>query len=59
MSTTRFLIDGSEKIIGHYRFLLDTAKTEQERKEFTERINEEKRNLERLLADSAQPAQAA
>ena len=59
MSTTQFLINGSEKIIGHYRFLLDTAKTEQERKEFMERINEEKRNLERLLADSAQPAQAA
>ncbi|MDH2381328.1 hypothetical protein [Bradyrhizobium sp. CER78] len=59
MSTTQFLIQGSQKIIGHYRFLLDTAKTGQERKEFTKRIDEEKRNPERLLSDLARPAQAA
>ncbi|WP_223967751.1 hypothetical protein ACE103_20340 [Bradyrhizobium sp. ma5] len=59
MSTTQFLIQGSQKIIGHYRFLLDTAKTQQEQKELAKRIDEENRNLERLLADLARPAQAA
>ncbi|MBP1297649.1 hypothetical protein ABIF38_006611 [Bradyrhizobium japonicum] len=59
MSTTQFLIRGSQKVISHYQFLLDTAESEQERETFANRIEEEKRNLERLLADLARPAQAA
>ncbi|MCW2352364.1 hypothetical protein M2239_000538 [Bradyrhizobium elkanii] len=57
--STQFLIRGSQKVISHYQFLLDTAESEQERETFAKRIEEEKRNLERLLADLARPAQAA
>lgn len=59
MSTTQFLIRGSEKVISHYQFLLDTAKSDQEREKFARRIDEEKRNLERLYADLTRVAQAA
>ncbi|MHC2462759.1 hypothetical protein [Bradyrhizobium embrapense] len=59
MSTTQFLIRGSEKVISHYQFLLDTAKSDQEREKFARRIDEEKRNLERLYADPTQVARAA
>ncbi|MGY3527746.1 hypothetical protein ACVILK_000461 [Bradyrhizobium embrapense] len=59
MSTTQFLIRGSEKVISHYQFLLDTAKSDQEREKFARRIDEEKRNLERLYADLTQVARAA
>ncbi|WP_050400573.1 hypothetical protein [Bradyrhizobium embrapense] len=59
MSTTQFLIRGSEKVISHYQFLLDTAKSDQEREKFARRIDEEKRNLERLYADLPRVAQAA
>ncbi|PDT77393.1 hypothetical protein [Bradyrhizobium sp. C9] len=59
MSTKQFLIRGSEKVIRHYQFLLDTAKSDQEREKFARRIDEEKRNLERLFADLTQAAQAA
>ncbi|GKQ51208.1 hypothetical protein BRSPCE3_20630 [Bradyrhizobium sp. Ce-3] len=60
MSTGHFLIRGSQKVIGHYKYLLDTAKSDHEREKFARRIDEEKRNLERLLADHlARPTQAA
>ncbi|MHC1943433.1 hypothetical protein IF803_03505 [Bradyrhizobium sp. UFLA06-06] len=59
MSTTQFLIRGSQKVISHYLFLLDTAESEQDRETFAKRIEEEKRNLERLQADLARLAQAA
>ncbi len=40
------LIRGSEKIIGHYRLLLTSAKNEQERELYTSRIE-----CEQLLLD--------
>ncbi|WFU57735.1 hypothetical protein QA639_09595 [Bradyrhizobium pachyrhizi] len=35
------LIRGSEKIIGHYQYLLDTATSELEREGFRQRIHEQ------------------
>lgn len=55
----QLLIRGSEKIIGHYQFLLDAATSEQERERFRRRIEEERRILSRLLDDSDQSARAA
>lgn len=55
----RLLARGSEKVIGHYQFLLDTATSEQERERFRPRIEEERRIPSRLLDDSDQSARAA
>jgi len=56
----QILIRGSEKIIGHYQFLLDTAMSEDERELFRRRIEEERRILSRLLDTSDhQSARAA
>jgi hypothetical protein len=49
MSGTRdLLIRGSEKIIGHYRLLLASAKTEEERELYRSRIEREQRLLDEL-----------
>lgn len=49
MSSTRdLLIDGSEKVIGHYRQLLASAKTEKERELYRSRIERERRLLDEL-----------
>jgi hypothetical protein len=42
------LIDGSEKVIGHYRQLLASAKTEKERELYRSRIERERRLLDEL-----------
>jgi hypothetical protein len=42
------LIRGSEKVIGHYRLLLASAKTEQERELYKSRIEREQRLLDEL-----------
>ena len=42
------LIRGSEKIIGHYQYLLDTATSELERERFRQRIHEEQQLLDKL-----------
>ncbi|MBR0741242.1 hypothetical protein JQ581_30360 [Bradyrhizobium liaoningense] len=42
------LIRGSEKVIGHYRSLLTSAKTEKKRELYRSRIEREQRLLEEL-----------
>lgn len=42
------LIRGSEKVIGHYRLLLASAKTEKERELYRSRIEREQRLLNEL-----------
>lgn len=42
------LIRGCEKIIGHYRLLLASAKTESERQLYRSRIEREQRLLDQL-----------
>lgn len=42
------LIRGSEKVIGHYRLLLASAKTESERQLYRSRIEREQRLLDQL-----------
>jgi hypothetical protein len=42
------LIPGSEKVIGHYRLLLASAKTESERQLYRSRIEREQRLLDQL-----------
>lgn len=42
------LIRGSEKVIGHYRRLLASAKTEQERELYRSRIERERLLLDEL-----------
>lgn len=49
MSSIRdLLIDGSEKVIAHYRQLLASAKTEKERDLYRSRIERERRLLDEL-----------
>jgi hypothetical protein len=49
MSDVRdLLIRGSEKVIGHYRLLLASAKTENERELYRSRIEREQRLLNEL-----------
>jgi len=43
------LIRGSEKVNGHYRLLLASAKTEQERELYGSRIERERQLLDELL----------
>ncbi|MGY3445610.1 MULTISPECIES: hypothetical protein [unclassified Bradyrhizobium] len=45
----RLLIRGSEKVISHYQFLLDTAKSDHERELLTRRIEKERQMLNDLL----------
>jgi hypothetical protein len=42
------LIRGSEKVIGHYRLLLASAKNEEERERYRCRIEHEQRLLDEL-----------
>lgn len=42
------LIRGSERVIGHYRLLLASAKTEKERELYRSRIEREQRMLDKL-----------
>jgi hypothetical protein len=42
------LIRGSEKVIGHYRLLLTSARTEKERELYRSRIESEQRLLDEL-----------
>lgn len=49
MSSVRdLLIRGSEKVIGHYRLLLASAKTEKEAELYRSRIQREQRLLDQL-----------
>ncbi|KWV57459.1 hypothetical protein AS156_39860 [Bradyrhizobium macuxiense] len=55
----RLLIRGSEKVIGHYQFLFDTAKSEHERELLKRRIEKERQMLNDLLQGSDPAARAA
>ncbi|MCC8968400.1 hypothetical protein H8A95_40470 [Bradyrhizobium sp. Pear76] len=55
----RLLIRGSEKVIDHYQFLLDTEKSEHERELLKRRIEKERRMLNDLLQGSDPSARAA
>ena len=44
------LIRGSEKVIGHYRLLLASAKNDEERERYRRRIEHEQRLLDELHA---------
>jgi hypothetical protein len=46
------LIRGSEKVIGHYRLLLASAKDEEERELYRSRIERERRLLDELHGSS-------
>ncbi|MBR0707971.1 hypothetical protein [Bradyrhizobium liaoningense] len=48
-SVRDLLIRGSEKVIGHYELLLASAKSEEERQLYQERIEREQRLLHTLL----------
>ncbi|MCC8940622.1 MULTISPECIES: hypothetical protein [Bradyrhizobium] len=54
--TREFLIRSSEKVIGHYQFLLETATSGVERERFRRRIEEEKRLLDALTFEEKQAA---
>ncbi|MBR0875304.1 hypothetical protein JQ633_33440 [Bradyrhizobium tropiciagri] len=57
MSDVRdFLVRSSEKIIGHYQFLLGTANSSEERERFRSRIEQEKRLLDSLRSQEKQAA---
>jgi hypothetical protein len=58
-SIREVLVRGSEKVISHYQFLLDTAKSETERMHFRQRIEEERRLLQQLSTPEQHPARAA
>ena len=45
------LIRGSEKVIAHYRLLLESATTERERELYLGRIEREQRLLDQLRGD--------
>ena len=45
------LIRGSEKVIGHYEFLLASAKTEHERELYRQRIARERRLIRDLQGE--------
>ncbi|MFK4522145.1 hypothetical protein ABIF90_000126 [Bradyrhizobium japonicum] len=46
------LVRGSEKIINHYRWLLNRAETDSERTTYERRIAEEERLLQQLFQSS-------
>ena len=50
------LIRGSEKVIGHYRILLASAKTEAERQLYRSRIDREQRLLDELHSGNSRDA---
>ena len=57
MSDVRdFLVRSSEKIIGHYQFLLDTANSREERERFRSRIEQEMKLLDSLRDQEKQAA---
>jgi hypothetical protein len=57
MSDVReFLVRSSEKIIGHYQFLLRGAATSEERERFRGRIEQEQRLLDTLKGSGQQAA---
>jgi hypothetical protein len=45
------LISGSEKVVGHYRLLLASAKNERERELYRSRIEREQRLLDEVRCD--------
>jgi hypothetical protein len=55
----KFVIEGHEKIIGHYRRLLETSTSELERERFERCIEEEQEALNRLLQQAPRPQRAA
>ncbi|MEK9278375.1 MULTISPECIES: hypothetical protein [unclassified Bradyrhizobium] len=53
MNTDRdLLIRGSEKVIGHYEFLLANAKADHERKLYRQRIERERRLISDLQGEA-------
>jgi hypothetical protein len=55
-SQRELLIRGSEKVIGHYELLLASAKTEQERELYRQRIERELRLIRDLQGEQDQRA---
>ena len=51
ISRRELLIRGSEKVIGHYELLLASAKTEQERELYLQRIERERRLIRDLQGE--------
>jgi len=48
-----FIVRGHQKIIDHYRWLRDTAKSDSERQRYEHRMQEEERALSRFMAQRA------
>jgi len=46
-----FVVAGHRKVIGHYRWLLDTARSDSERQDFERRMTEEAEALARWIAE--------
>jgi hypothetical protein len=55
----KFIIESHEKIIGHYRQLLQSATSDTERERFRRCIEEEERALSRTLAEQPMSRRAA
>jgi hypothetical protein len=54
-----FIAQGHHKIIGHYRWLRDSAKTEAERERFQQRMLEEYEVLKRYTEQQSRAAHFA
>ena len=46
-----FVVAGHRKVIGHYRWLLETARSDSERQDFERRMTEEAEALARWIAE--------
>lgn len=54
-----FIVQGHRKIIEHYRWLRDTAKSDVERERFQQRMREEHDALKRYKEQQPSPASRA
>lgn len=50
-----FIVHGHEKIIAHYRWLRDTAKSEAERERFQQCMAQEEQALQRVIGQRSDP----
>jgi hypothetical protein len=54
----KFIIKSHEKIIGHYRQLMETSKSDEERERYRRSMEEHERTLQRTL-DQSHPERLA